>query len=531
MAENTLKIESILDGASQTQYFGGAGSFNSSIAIDPDFPVGSDTKTSGVLVPVRYEKFSGTELTGYPQWIVTNTKTSNTVIYTSDGKLHSFDSSLAMRATDEASTALPITITGGAGNGAAYYNNFIYVAEATDVSQYGGMDQGVSIAKTENVWTGAKFSKAALTNTTYPSLRGVPIPNHPMHVHTDNSLYFGDVVAGQGVIHKINTKKTTIEGDTNGTTAPSAFNALDLPFGYFPTDIESYGTDVVIATIQSTNTTINQGKAALFFWDPTDTNSFYRQVSLPDPLVTALLNVNGILYIWSGNANNGVRLSRYIGGETISEVAYQEEGVPPFAGAVDALGSRLVWGSFTTYPVSSASVSAYGSKNDSLPKGLNNIVKTTSVGANQNVTTLKYVQQASNIQPRLIVGWGDNSAKGLDKLSTTATFGSVFRSKFFNVNRRFTIKSIRIPLANAVDATTSIIPKIFIDDSSTSVTLNTINNTNFPSKRKAMYRAPDLTAATGQNNFFLEFTWGSTTTMPILLPIELVVDIDFDEHD
>lgn len=529
MAIQELQITSILNGQSPTYYSGGKGTFNTSIAIDPDLPVGSGVKTSGVLVPVRYEKFSGTEIDGFPNWIVNNNKTANTFVYTSSGKLHSFNSSIAMRATDEASTALPITITGGAGNGAVFYNNFIYLMEATDISQYGGMDQGASIAKTENVWTGAKFGLTALTNTTYPTLQGVKIPNHPGHVHTDNSMYFGDVVAGQGVIHRMNTKKTTIEGDTNGTVVPSAFNALDLPFGFYPTDIESYGTDLVISAIQTTDSTINQGKAALFFWDPTNTVSFYRQLPLPDPLATALLNVNGILYIWSGNASNGVRLSRYIGGDTISEVVYVEEGVPPLAGAVDALGSRIVWGGMTTYPENSASVLAYGSKNDLLPKGIQNIARSTSTGSTQNVNSLKYVQQASNISPRLILGWGDGTSKGLDKLSSTATFASVFRSEVFNINQKFELKKIIIPIAGAVDSNSTITVKIYMDDESSSSTLTVINNTNYPSKRKIIFTAADLKDAEGQNNFFMEIKWTGTTSLPILLPIRIRIDVKDDE--
>lgn len=524
-----LTIESIIEGMAPTQYLGTENTFNASIGIDPDFPISDGTKASGVIVPTRYEKFSASELDGYPMWILPNTKTANTIVYTTAGKVHSFDDSLAMRDEDEKSTALPITITDGAGNGAVYYNNFYYLAEATNISQYGGMDQGASITKTENVWTGSKFSKAALTDTTYPSIRGVKIPNHPMHVHTDNSCYIGDVVAGQGVIHRLKTKKTTIEGDTDDTTVPSAFNALDLPFGYYPTDIESYGTDVVIAAIQSTNSTINQGRSALFFWDPTNTDSFYRQIALPDPLVTALLNVNGSLLVFSGNSSSGMRISEYIGGETVSEIVYNEDGASPFAGAVDALGSRLTWGNFTTYPTNSASVLAFGSKNNKLPRGLHNIVRSTSAGANQNITSLKFVQQANNIKPRLIVGWGDDSAKGLDKLSTTANFNSVFRSEVFNVNQDFTLKKLSIPLAGAVDANTTITVKVYIDDASTTETLTVINNTNYPSERKVVYKASDLSAIVGKNNFFIEILHTGSTLLPVLLPVKMEVDINEEE--
>ena len=529
MAELTFRIESIFEGQSSTQYFGSENQFNTSVAIDPDLPIGSDVKTSGMLVPTRYEKFSGTEIDGFPNWIVTQPKTTNSFVYTSAGKLHSFNSSLVMRATDEKSTALPISITGGAGNGTAYYNNFIYLAEATDVSQYGGMDQGASIALTENVWTGAKLgSLAALTNTTYPSIRGTPIPNHPMHVHGDNSCYFGDVVDGQGVLHKIRTTKTTIEGDTNDT---SVFNALDLPFGFFPTDIESWGTDIVIAAIQTTDTTINQGRAAIFVWEPTNVDSFYRgPIYLPDPLVTAMSNINGVVHIWSGNSVNGVRISRYIGGDTIEEIVYLEEGVPPFAGAVDALGSRLVFGGYTTYPVASASVLSFGSKRRDLPRGLHNIVKTTSAGATPMVFSTKFVQQDSNVAPKLVVGWGDGSAKGLDKTSTSATFGSVFRSGMMRIGKKFEIKQVRIPLGAAVAANMTITPKLFFDDASSSVTLTAINDTNFTnSERKIIYKNPELKSARGENNVFLELTWTGTVALPVTLPIEIDITTFDDE--
>ena len=39
----------------------------------------------------------------------------------------------------------------------------------------------------------------------------------------------------------------------NGTT----YNALDLPLGFMPVDIESWGTDLVILAIQTSDTTIN----------------------------------------------------------------------------------------------------------------------------------------------------------------------------------------------------------------------------------------------------------------------------------
>jgi hypothetical protein len=173
---------------------------------------------------------------------------------------------------------------------------------------------------------------------------------------------------------------------------------------------------------------------------------------------------------------------------------------------------------------------AYGSKIDSLPKGLHNIARSTASGTTPTVTSLKYVQQASYMQPRLIMGHGTTTAWGLDKLSTTATFNNPIRSKVFNINQRFTLKKLAIPLAGAVDSGTTITIKIWLDDFSSSMTLPVINNTNFPSKRKIMYKATDLATATGENNFCIEIKWTGTSGIPVLIPINLSVDIADDEE-
>ena len=167
---------------------------------------------------------------------------------------------------------------------------------------------------------------------------------------------------------------------------------------------------------------------AVVLWNPTDTVSFYLgPVPLPDPLCTAVLNVNGEIYLWTGNAQNGVRLSKYLGGQSVSDIAFQEEGLPPFAGAVDSLGNRIIWGGFSTNPAAGAVVWAYGSKDSRVPQGLHNIIKTTSAGATPIVTALKYVLQSSNITPKPIVAWKDGSTQGIDQYSASATLSSVIR--------------------------------------------------------------------------------------------------------
>jgi len=382
----------------------------------------------------------------------------------------------------------------------------------------------------DGIWTGATLgSQTALTNTSYPSLRSVSIPNHWGRAHSDNALYFLDFKDGQGLVHKISTKKVTNEGDTTGTTIPSLYNALDLPFGFYPTCIESYGTTLVILGIFNVDTTTNQGKAGIVFWDPTNTVSYYLgPVYLADPIATALLNVNGVVYIWSGNAQNGVRLSHYVGGETVRDDVYQEEGLPPFAGAVDAVGNRIVWGGFATNPAAGAVVYALGSKDSRLPNGLHNVAKASAAGTTPIVTAIKYVQQDSNVTPKMIIASRDGTGSQIDKYSTTATLASNLRW-MFNIGSAGEVRRIRMPLAGAVAANTTITPTLYFDDLSSSVALTTINNTNYPSKRKIIYKGTELKNAVFSNNFVLEIATTGTNPLPVGLPITIDVDIFDDE--
>jgi len=515
MSEINIKIESILGGMNPAQYFNAENGYNSAIGIDPDLPVGTDKKTSGMLVPSLYQTFSVTHVDNDPMWIITNGGNNKIYIYCDNGAFVSYSSTLA----SETDLTKP---TSGAGNGAAYYNNYIYLATPTNVSRYGPMDGTPAIG--QNVWTAATLgSQTALANATYPTIQGVKIPNHPMHVHpSNNTLYFGDFNNGQGYIHKIKTKKTSVLGDTDNG---SDYNVIDLPFGYYPTDIESYGTYLVILAIQTRDTTIDQGPAALFFWD-THEDFFFNQVDLADPLGTALLNVNGLLYVFSGNASSGFRISKYIGGDSLIEVSYFEDGHPPFAGAVEAVGSKMLFGSTTSYPEASASVLSFGSKRGDLPQKLHNIIRSNATGADTpRITSLKRVQQASNVDPKVIVGWGDGSGYGLDK-SGTGTFNSVWRSELFKINKPFRIERIRIPLGTALATNMEIVPKLIIDDGSATKTLQTINTTNYTAgARKIIYKPEELLTddANGENNFMLELNWGSTTQLPVLLPIEIDV--------
>lgn len=516
MPLRTITIDSILGGHTALEYFGQAGQYQSAIAIDPDFPKDdSAIRTAGLLRPTALAKFSGTEVTGVPLWIVTNPKATDTYVYANDGKVHTVGTGLTMGTALNSGNAL----SASGGNGAEYYDNYVYFAKNTDIARYGPLNGSPSLV--QDYWTSG-LSLAALIDTTYPSIRGVEIPNHPLYRHTDNKLYIGDVVAGRGVLHYIRTSKTSAEGDTNnGSTA----SAVLFPFGYYPTCIAGLGADIAVGLIEGVNTTIKQKSAKIAFWDTTTTTGYQKitDVELPDPLITAMLNVNGVLYAWTGNASGGVRLIRFVGGYSFEEVGYWEEGVPPFQGAVDHELNRVIWGGYVTDPEAAACVWAQGSKMTAVGKGIHNILKATSAGANGIVTAVKYLEQANNSRLRPIIGWTDDSAKGLDKISTT--YGvSVWRSQVYRVGQPFRINKVLIPLAQAVAANMTITPKIYLDDASSSVAMNTINTTTFANSERNAILKP--TGIRGQHNFFLELRWTGTALLTVGVPISVEIETE-----
>lgn len=538
MALQRIVISNIWGGMAPSQYFAQDSQYLSGVGIDPDLSISDsvgDRQTSGQLRPSAYSSFDGANVNANPYWVLTNPKNALIYAFLNNGRLISYTSTFGTE-------TLVGTVTTSSGNGAVYYNNYLYLSQNADIARYGPLDGSPSL--TNAVWTGATLgSQTALSNTTYPSIRGSGvIPNHAMHVHNDNKLYFCDYdsttstasTRGRGLIHWIRTTFSTTEGTGNDG---STYNALDLPHGFLPVDLESYGNDLVIAAIQTTNSTLQQGKAYLFFWD-TISDSFYNAVELPDPLVTSLLSVNGRLHVFSGpistgtDISNGYRISVYLGGKTVQQVYFSESGSPPLAGAVDSFGDRLVWGTFQQIPTTTASAPQYygsvlalGSKDSRLASGVHGIINSQATGsaADGIVTAVKNVQQASFGSPRFVVGWRDASNFGLDNQGTT--YGTaVWRSQMFKINQRFIIKRIRLNLGTAIAANHTITPTVFLDDFSSSSTtgLTVINNTNYTGSQRHVEYYPDIV---GDHNFCLELRWTGTALLPVLLPITIDFEV------
>lgn len=511
-----ILINSVLGGQSPSAYFGREDQFLASIGIDPALPVNSGVvdRPGGAIIPTRYETFTGdaaSVFTGAPMWIETNPKNELVYSYLSSGKLMSYSNTLA----SETSIGTP---TSGAGNGMKYYDNYIYLATPTNVSRYGPLNGSPSITNT--YWTGT-LGKTALTNTTYPSVRSLTFPNHAMHVHV-GKLYFLDFKDGIGRVHFIQTQTTTVEGDTdNGST----YDALRLPSGYYPFDIESYGSDLIILCSQLIAGTpiVKQGKAMAFFWDTFSTKP-YKGVEIPDALGTALLTHNGVPYIWSGAVEKGVRLSRYVGGNQIETVAELSEGTPPPAGAVDAIGNRISWGGSGTKPYAGAGVYSLGYPSSQLPSKALNMIAWIAAGSSPIVSSIKYALEGS-VQP--LVGWRSGSAFdnfGINKVSTSTSFAGLSQwvSRIIQVGQPFAVVKVRFLFGFSVEANRVVVPSINVDDYSYNTDLDTINNTTFPnSERNGVINCNVV----GKHNFVLNLSFTNTEILPILLPIEITIQI------
>lgn len=516
-----IKIETVLGGHSPTTHFGGAGQFRASLGIDPAQPL-DDTDTvystiaSGLLRPTASEKFSGSVIGAAPLFMKTNPKDSFVYVYDSLGSAYTID------ATFSTVTALSDAghLSSSIGNGCEYYDNYMYFVKNTDVARYGPLN-GAAVF-TPSYWV-SSLSMTALSNTTYPTtfLNNIQIPNHPMCRHSDGILYMGDVVGNQGYLHAIQTAKTTVEGDTNnGSTY------LKLPFGYglWPTVIETYGSDIATALYEGSNIGIRQKNAKIAFWDTTSTNfNKMTWVEFPDPIITAMKNVNGVLYVVSGNyRTRGFRITRFLGGYSFEEVFYSETGEPCLPGAIDAVLNRCVFGNHTTVPESDGCVYGVGLQKEKLGKGVFNIMRATGGDSSTNVTAVCFADAAAMGFYTPIIGWTKGSGtsnNGLDKQGTAYNNApSVWWGALFRIGKFFKVTKIFIPTSQIIAANMTLIPKIYVDSGKTVYTLPTINNTNYPGKTNIMQQPVNCA---GKNNFWLELRWSGSALLTVELPITI----------
>lgn len=534
----TIRIESILGGHSPLSHFAQSDQYLASIGIDPSMPL-DDVQGSylvpGLLRPVVASNIGSTTV-GTPLWIIGSPKSeTNFYVYDSNGSAYTVNDSMSSL------TALSDggTLSSSGGNGCAYYDNYIYFAKNTDIARYGPLNGTPAFNGT--YWTGT-LSKAALVDTTYPveaSFATIEYPNHVLHRHSDGRLYIADVVGNQGTIHFIKTSKTSVEGDTDDG---STYSAVQVGYGLWPTAMESYGSDLVIAfmdlAVISGSRTIKGPRAKIAFWDTTSQNvNKITWVEFPDQIITGMKNVNGVLYITSAQQGaTGFRLSRFVGGYTFEEIALFETGTSPFPGGLDGVGNRLYFGSRTVIPQNKACVYTYGLQKPNLKPGIFNVAAIHGIDNDSAYTRKNVMVTALNagnyVRGTLLEGSPVLGIGGTSYSNAVASYGTdysranvYFWSQVYRIGQPFKITKIRIPLAQAMAANMTVVPKIHLDDQTDSTTLTTINNTNYPDKKNIVIRPENLT---GQHNFWLELQWTGSVLcivgLPITIEYELVDD-------
>lgn len=461
------QVNTILPGISSSENIRKKGEFGASLGIDPILPdTDGGIRPSGLIRPVQYAKFSGSNVDATPLFILTSPKTALVYIILSNGKIISYDSSLS-------SEALVGTLTGSACYGAEYYDNALYLSRGTDIARLYPLNGSATL--TQDYWT-TTLSLAALTSASYPSINGITIPNHYMWRHTDGALYICNVLSSnKGSLNKIKTTKTTVEGDTNNS---SEANVLDLDYGWWPVVGCSFGTYVLVAFIEGTNTSILQKPARLILWD-TVSDSFEDVTidkNFSESIISALHPMDdGSIMIFSGKGGTtkGCRVDRFYSLNAVQHIGYFPDLFPPLQGAVDFYSGRTIFGSGCSIPSSAGCVIGIGSPIPEVPCGAHNIAKSILSGSSPMVSALKYVQQ-DNMDLVPIIGCKDASSYQMEKKTNSTN--------------------------------TSLVIKAYFDNGSSNTTIATIDNTSirWASKKQIKIKSRNLI---GRNDFYLQFEW------------------------
>lgn len=539
----TILIQSILGGMSPINNFYAVDQYSDANGIDP-FLTASDSGgalPTGLLRPSNlgaigsFDIGTNSDFTAV-HWLVAEPKGGNVYVYHSSGSTFSMaQNSLAVAALSDGGS-----MSSSTGNGMEYYDNYIYFAKNTDIARYGPLNGSPAFDGT--YWT-STLSKAALTNTSYPSTTfwtNMRYPNHYLHRHSDGKLYIADVVGNQGTLHVISTTKTTVEGDTdNGSTA----NKLQFGYGLWPTAIESYGSQIVVALYEGTSNTAApafSGRAKLAFWDTTSQSfNTITWAEFPDPLITGLKNIDGTLYIISGNNFGfGFRISRYIGGTSFEDVYISHYRQLPFPGGIDGEQNRIVIASNGTG--GGPTVYSLGIGVPGVKKGLHSLGGNGTNDSNAFGTSVLLTNGVNTqIYRQIVLGYSSGNLKsGITTSPSSAgatdysKYTRSWTSQIYKIGAPFKITKVRFPLAQTMAANMIVTPIVTTDDGAgptytggTSNGLAVMNNSNYPGKRNIIMRPEGLT---GDHNFQLKLQWtGSalcTLTFPITIEYELIPD-------
>lgn len=523
-----IKIESILGGYSPTYHLSAADQYLDGIGIDPEAVGGIGGITGkilgGIMPTFSSPKLTTSSLGEAPMFITGSPNTTGVFLFGSTGSVYALSNTLGFDAgLSEWKLADESGNDGGNGNGMVAYNDYIYFSTATTVHRLGKMSATQPLMAEFFV---ATAGATTLARAQYPATRNVTYPSHVMHFHNDGKVYVADYenTTGDrphgGLIHWFKTS-------TDGTGSTSGYAALILPPNFMPTAIESYGSDLaILCTPQApfaSGAIPKSGNSALFLWNTVDP-SYYRHVTIKEPMATAMKNKNGELHILAGNIDTDVKLLKYVGGETFRTLATITDGSPPPAGAMEIISNMVCWGGHLTSPTAAAGLFTYGSRAGNLKDALHMPMRISD-----STNTLPVVSCIRHLlrSPYPVLGWRTDTtaAYGLDQVSGSGTQASRFRTKIYNIGQPFRIRRIRIPLQNGVTAGDSIVTTVYVDTGSSSQALRTINTTNYPNSERIIDF--NSISVAGKSNFYLDFSFTGTNQQGFGFPI--TIDLETDE--
>lgn len=522
--ERTIVIESILGGHADFTNLSNPDQFQTSVGINPFLPLTDSTSSynrslaSGLIRPVPTHPIETSVSVNKPLWMipVEGGNTEGIYIYDYVGSVYSlFGGSL--------SAVGDLTDGGTAqGNGAGYYDNFVYFARTTTLARYGPLGtSGTSPAFADDYWV-ATLGKTALDSKSYPLDKGASgqygMPSHVLKRHSDGKLYIADIVDNRGTLHYVKTSKTTYEGDTD---AGSKYDALAFGYNQFISSIESYGSDLAVSLWESESIYQSNVPAKVAFWDTTsDRPHTITTDEFADTFITASKNVNGRLYFFSKNIyQSGFRISLYLGGTSFQTIKEFADGDCPHNGSISVKGDKLYFASSSVKTSGSRAYSVYM---------LNTTTNAVfSVFPSHYSTTIPITSVAFDNYP---------SYTGLDRVGIVAGVGtSIFTegesyassvtnwtSKLYNTGP-FKITKIVIPFPQAIAANMTITPVMYTDygigTTYTGGSTNgfpVISNTLFSGKNYIVLRPENMT---GNNNFYMTLNFSGSALCTVALPI------------
>lgn len=223
-----ILIESILGGQSPMTFFAGSDQFKASLGIDPGLPAVDNTDdlfresgiaASGLIRPAPYIDLVGlsdTTMAGSPMWFVQNPKNEFTYVYDSVGSVYAIG---AAYYDDFAALADLTDVIPSTGNGAEYYDNYIYFSRASTIARYGPLDGTPSWQKDYWVTT---LSKAGLSNTTYPIVEVGATGKYSLDLSSGSLQYA--YITGANQTNLGITSDLTIEMWVNFRSLPNSSN-------------------------------------------------------------------------------------------------------------------------------------------------------------------------------------------------------------------------------------------------------------------------------------------------------------------